>query len=153
MGSARGEANQALYLARILIKAWQRDGEQQDVAATTLARAYVPAVREHLIAAYGWFLLEITRPGALPEQPPRGLAELPEIAAGKALPGEIREFQQLESEGWIAEMLQASPDAQTTSSAANLAVVTSGPTPAVVEDWADRLQALFDRMGDSLDEY
>lgn len=153
MSSARGQANHALYLARILINAWQRDSDAEAVAATTLAQAYAPAAREHLVAAYGWFLLEITRPGALPEQPPRGLAEMPDIALGKALPGEIREFQQLEQDGWVADLLALSPVAATPPSAGNLARGVSGPTPAQLGEWADRMQSLFDRMGDSLDEY
>lgn len=153
MGSARGKANHALYLARILIGAWQRDHADGSIAAITLAQAYAPAVRGHLLDAYGWFLLEITRPGALPDTPPRCLAELPAQAEGKALPGEIREFQQLEREGWIGELLAYSPVVAAMPSAGNLAANVSGPTPADATAWADRLQALFDRMGDSLDEY
>ena len=100
MSSARGQANHALYLARILIDAWQRDSDARSVAATILSQAYAPAIREHLVTAYGWFLLEVTRPGALPEQPPRSLSELPDVSDGKALPGEIREFHRLEQDGF-----------------------------------------------------
>lgn len=153
MSSARGHANHALYLARILLAAWRRDIEAESVAAVTLTAAYLPAVRAHLASAYGWFLLEITRPGALPDNPPRGVYELPEIGAGKALPGEIREFQKLEERGWIGDMLAADGPAAVASSASNLAVAAplSGPEQASL--WADQLQAMFDRMGDSLDEY
>jgi hypothetical protein len=153
MSSARGQANHALYLARILIEAWQRDSAAESVAATTLAQAYVPAIRAHLTAAYGWFLLEITRPGTLPEQPPRSIDELPQTATGKALPGEIRELRRLEQDDWIGELLSVSVVSAPTVSAGNLAVSVAGPTPAQAGDWADRLQTLFDRMGDSLDEY
>jgi hypothetical protein len=153
MSSARGQANHALYLARILIGAWQRDSAAESIAATTLAQAYAPAVRAHLTAAYGWFLLEITRPGVLPEEPPRSIDVLPDVAAGKALPGEIRELHQLEQDGWIGELLTMSTAAAPAASAGNLAVSVAGPTPAQACDWADRLQSLFDRMGDSLDEY
>ncbi len=155
MGSARGQANHALYLARILLAAWRRDLDAESVAATTLSSAYLPGVREHLCAAYGWFLLEITRPTALPDQPPRCLAELPEIAAGKALPGEILEFQQLEEGGWLGDMLSSGCEGHTPAApnSGNLAVpaALSGPDQASL--WADQLQSMFDRMGDSLDEY
>jgi hypothetical protein len=153
MSSARGQANHALYLARILIDAWQRDSDARSVAATILSQAYAPAIREHLVTAYGWFLLEVTRPGALPEQPPRSLSELPDVSDGKALPGEIREFHRLEQDGWIGELLAFSTLAAPVPSAGNLAISVTGPTPAQATDWADRLQSLFDRMGDSLDEY
>ena len=153
MSSARGQANHALYLARILLAAWRRDLDAESVAALTLTSAYMPGVREHLTNAYGWFLLEITRPGALPAKPPRGLVDLPEIAEGKAVPGEVREFQQLEQGGWLGDMLIADGAAAGASSPSNLAVAAplSGSEQASL--WADQLQSLFDRMSDSLDEY
>lgn len=153
MSSARGQANHALYLANILLAGWRRDLDAQTVAARTLAQAYLPAVRDHLVSAYGWFLLDITRPGALPDQPPRCLAELPDIAAGKAVPGEIREFEQLELSGWLAEMLADDSQPSTPTSTGNLAVAAPDAGPEQAQHWADQLQSLFDRMGDSLDEY
>ena len=80
-------------------------------------------------------------------------AELPDIAQGKAMPGEIREFQRLEGEGWIGEMLSSEAGARSSSSPVNLAVSVSEPGPDDAETWAGLLQQLFDRMGDSLDEY
>ena len=153
MSSARGQANHALYLADILINAWRRDLQAESVAAVTLAQAYLPAVREHLSRAYGWFLLEITRPGALPDSPPASIAELPEIVDGKAVPGEILEFQRLEVDGWIGEMLSADTSSAPRSSAGNLAVSASVSGPEQAAQWQAQLQSLFDRMGDSLDEY
>ena len=153
MGSARGQANHALYLARILISAWRRDLDVESVASLTLTSAYLPGVRRHLADAYGWVLLEITRPGALPDKPPRRIAELPEIAAGKAVPGEVREFQRLEEAGWIGDMLADQATVTAAASAANLAVAAPLAGPDQASRWADQLQSLFDRMGDSLDEY
>ena len=153
MSSARGQANHAPYRANILLAAWRRDLDEQSVAARTLAQTYLPAVRLHLNAAYGWFLLEITRPGSLPDNPPRCLAELPDIATGKAVPGEIREFQQLEENGWIGEMLDQGQETAAPSSAGNLAVSAPEAGPEHAAHWSDQLQRLFDRMGDSLDEY
>ena len=153
MSSARGQANHALYLARILLAAWRRDLDAQSVAAVTLTQTYLPAVRLHLRNAYGWFLLEITRPGALPARPPQSVSELPEIADGKALPGEVLECQRLEHDGWISEMLSDDLPASPSMSAGNLAQAApaSGQEQAVV--WADLLLSLFERMADSLDEY
>ena len=153
MSSARGQANHAIYLARLLLAAWRRDLAEEATAARTLTQAYLPAVRAHLGSAYGWFLLEITRPGALPDKPPRALSELPEIVEGKAVPGEIREFMRLEQEGWIADMLSDDTAVAAPSSMGNLAVSASEAGPEKAEHWADMLQGLFDRMGDSLDEY
>lgn len=154
MGSARGQANHCLYLGRLLIAAWRRDLAAEITPATVLAQAYLPAVRAHLRDAYGWFLLEITRPGSLPDSPPGCVAELPEVAAGKAVPPEVREFQQLETAGWIGEMLSAEVDSPAQSAPNNLATtLVDSADPQQSQRWADLLQSLFDRMADSLDEY
>ncbi|PLW69486.1 hypothetical protein [Pseudohalioglobus lutimaris] len=153
MSSARGRANQCLYLARILTAAWQRDLAAETIPASVLAQAYLPCVRSHLRDAYGWFLVEVTRPGVLPDLPPTCIAELPEVAQGKAVPPEVREFHLLEGSGWIAEMLAADADSATSaSSMGNLATAVTAADPQRASQWADLLQALFDRMGDSLDE-
>ncbi|MEH6588178.1 MAG: hypothetical protein V7720_16595 [Halioglobus sp.] len=153
MSSARGQANHALYLARILNAAWRRDLEVETVAAVTLTQAYLPAIRQHLGDAYGWFLLEITRPGGLPVEPPRRVAELPEVVDGKSVPGELVEFQTLEEGGWIGDMLSVEGWQTATSSSGNLAMNAPPAGPQEASRWADQLQSLFDRMGDSLDEY
>ena len=153
MSSARGQANHALYLARILITAWRRDLDLETVATVTLTQAYLPAIRHHLGNAYGWFLLEITRPGGLPAQPPGRVAELADVVAGKAVPGELVEFQTLEDGGWIGDMLSGEASPAPTISAGNLAMNAPPAGPQEAAGWADQLQSLFDRMGDSLDEY
>ena len=153
MSSARGQANHALYLARILLSAWRRDLSAESVASVTLTQAYMPAVQRHLGRAYGWFLIEVTRPGGLPSDPPLSVAELPEVVAGKAVPGELKEFQQLEQAGWIGDMLADEGLQVATASSDNLAVNANIQGPDLAAVWADQLQSLFDRMGDSLDEY
>jgi hypothetical protein len=70
--------------------------------------------------------------------------------------GEILEFQQLEKEGWLADLLQPatplSPGlARTPGNLASAAA--ESPGPGEVQSWADQLSRLFDRMSDSLDEY
>jgi hypothetical protein len=68
--------------------------------------------------------------------------------------GEILEFQQLEKEGWLADLLQPatplSPGlARTPGNLASAAA--ESPGPGEVQSWADQLSRLFDRMSDSLD--
>ena len=155
MSSARAQANQGLYLAKIQLSGWRQVLAAQDIPAVTLTQAFLPAVREHLLVAYGWFLLELSGSEQLTGKPPRGCAGLPAVAAGKAVPGEIREFQQLESEGWLAELL-AEHDVPVR--AAPLQGNLTVPSPELanceqVQQWIDKLEALFDRMSDSLDEY
>ena len=79
MSSLRGQANQGLYLAKILLGAWQRDLDAQQLPAKALGAAYLPAVRLHLRRAYGWFLLEISRPDQAPVEPPTCTSKLPHV--------------------------------------------------------------------------
>ena len=156
MSSARAQANHKLYLAKILLANWQQAVAVQDIPVATLTQAFLPGVKEHLIGAYGWFLLELTGAEQLSGKPPRGCAGLPGIAAGKAVPPEMREFQQLEATGWLAALLaeQDLPALGGGRARGNLAVASvdmAGSEQA--QQWAQLLEALFDRMSDSLDEY
>ena len=154
MSGYRSQANHALYLARILIAGWRGDSERAIIPAIALAQAYEPAVCNQLASAYGWFLLEITRPDEAPAIPPRCCAELPEPPPGRVLPGEIREFEALEREGWLQDVLRDRRGMVARGRATgNLATAATGADAAECERWADRMQALFDRMSDSLDEY
>jgi len=154
MSSARAQANQKLYLAKIQLAAWQRALAAREVAAATLTQAFLPAVRQHLLGAYGWFLLAVSGQEQLPGEPPRCCAELPAIAAGMAVPGEIREFEQLETSGWLAALL-AEPDEAVQQARTRDNLASAAPVLPAVEDagqWIDQLEAVFQRMSDSLDE-
>lgn len=155
MSTARARANHSLYLARILLSTWGEALAREELPARTLGEAFEPAVSEHLIRAYGWFLLHVSQPGELPPAPPRRCAELPGAAEGKAVAGEIREFEQLEQHGWLAELLGArqGPEAADPQPGNLLGAVLMNPGPAELTSWADQMEQLFDRMGDSLDEY
>ncbi len=161
MSTARSRANHKLYLARLLLDAWREGLSREQVPAAVLDQAYSGAVREHLVQAYGWFLLELCRTADLPQHPPRNCAQLPPPPEGKAVPGEVREFEQLERDGWLGELLaerdewsRAAGRGGSRGLATNLAS-PAAETQGVTElgHAADQLASLFDRMGDSLDEY
>lgn len=155
MNTPRANANQALYLARILLHSWRRCRDEQDFPAAALNQAFLPGVRGHLLHAYGWFLLEITG-NEMPEdsRAPACCAELPALPPGKAVPGEVREFEQLERDGWLAQLLAqpsaAPPAARSRDNLASPTVET--PDLAQAEEWAKRLDTTMERMRDSLDE-
>lgn len=155
MISARSLANQKLYHARILASSWRAALAAQEIPATVLARAFDRACRDHLRHAYGWFLLEVVQPVSLPDKPPDNTAGLPELAPGTVLPGEIRELQNLERQGWLADMLQSGSLLEARAKApGNLATAVSTVSgPDQVDRWIEQLQAIFNRMADSLDEY
>ncbi len=153
MSSPRGQANHHLYLARLLVAAWRRDLAAEDIPASVLAQAFGPAVRGHLLDAYGWFLLDLQKPAQLPEVPPHRVAALPPVAPGKALPAEIEEFARLEREGWLAELVREPGSATPRRSDTNLAAqVVDVLDPDSLETQARHLDNAFARMGDFLDE-
>ena len=155
MSSARAQANHSLYLAKIQLSSWQQALAAEDIPATTLTQAFLPAAKEHLLAAYGWFLLHVSGAEAASGRPPRSCAELPGVVAGKALPGEIREFQQLETDGWLGTLLRAGDESAIAAPIpGNLARSIPGSQDCeLVQHWITALEALFDRMSDSLEEY
>lgn len=157
---SRGFANQHLYLARLVVRAWQRDRDEQIVPARTLDQAYAPGVREHLVLAYGYFLNHVLDPTgtATAGGVPRSCDDLPPQTAGKSVPGEIREFRQLEQEGWLAQLLAPLPDAAAAPRGARghdalvVSAAADWPGPEQAERWMQQLERIFERMHDSLDE-
>lgn len=157
MSSARALANHRLYLARIVLASWSEALARQDVAAATLAQAFHHGAREHLVAAYGWFLLEITRVSPLPASPPRSCNELAVLTGGEGepVPAEIREFLHLESRGWLAQLLATPPSlVPVRAQQGSLAVASTDlPGPEQLTQWLQQLEATFERMSNFLDEY
>ncbi|EAQ97877.1 hypothetical protein [Congregibacter litoralis] len=160
MARTRGEANRALYRARILLEAWERmrgDGRHSDAA---LIDAFLPASREQLRTAYGWFLLSLAGIEDSTRLPrPQSTDELPAPDPGKALSPEIAEFAQLEKGGWLAQMLADEVEASASfphgGAAARGGLLVSDREPLgypVVVTWADALAAIMARMDDSLSE-
>ncbi len=153
MSSPRGQANHGLYLARLLVAAWRRDIAAENIPASVLAQAFGPAVRRHLLDAYGWFLLDLQKPAQLPAAPPHSVAGLPEVAPGKAVPAEIEEFALLEQQGWLADLLREPGATEARRSAASLAAPTATLLdPDDLQAQAQLLEDAFARMGDFLDE-
>ena len=161
MSTARAQANQKLYHARILINSWRSALAEQQVASRVLEQAFGKAICDHLAGAYGWFLFEVAQPAQMPTKPPRRCADLPATAEGKETPPEILEFQKLETQPWLAHILD--PVSTSTGSltadtkarnSQNLAMESEqGFSPEQAEQWHAQLDSLFQRMTDSLDEY
>ncbi|WP_439107068.1 hypothetical protein [Congregibacter sp.] len=161
MSRTRGEANQALYRARILLEAWDRMRSEARHTESALIDGFLPAVRMHLLEAYGWFLLAVSGvEEASSLTLPANTGDLPRPDAGKALSPEIAEFTQLEKTGWLAQMLEdtsgagPSPGAQSSVQSVQGLLVSDREVAgfAVVMAWADALSATMTRMDDSLSE-
>ena len=157
MPRTRGAANQSLYHARIALSAWDQARDADRHSDAQLTATFLPAVQLHLKQAYGWFLLAASgKESADWSELPETTAELAEPDAGKSVPPELREFSILESEGWLREMLAPweEPDTQPAMSAQAGLLTSDRAVPgfALAEQWVQRLNAMMDRMDDSLAE-
>ena len=167
MSNARARANQKLYHAKILIEAWRADLQREQLSSGVLEGAFGEAICNHLGAAYGWFLLEVAQPEEIPRQLPRSCSELPPVAEGLKTAPEILEFTQLEREPWLQRLLPSPATASAYDERAgalpaslaaaprSLAMVATDQNfdPDAALAIHGKLQRLFDRMADSLDEY
>lgn len=154
MSRTRAEANQALYLARILLGAWDQARESGQPEAQLLG-AFLPAVRLHLGQAYGWFLLSVSGVSeASGAALPRSTAALAPPEPGRSPAPELRELAQLEQSGWIADMLADASPSPGPASSPPLLLGSDRQQPgyAVAAAWAAALEDMMLRMDDSLAE-
>lgn len=162
MSRARGEANRGLYRAKILLEAWDAMRTSSVHSEAALIDGFLPAVRAHLLEAYGWFLLAVS--GADDGERvslPQSTQDLAAPEPGRALMPEIAEFAQLEANGWVAQLIGASVhdnhkgsgNQRAGGSASGLLVSDHQPLGfAVASAWADSLASTMTRMDDSLAE-
>lgn len=156
MPRTRGEANQSLYRARILLSAWDRLRDDASYPTEQLAAAFLPALKLHLARAYGWFLLsasgveQVTEPAL-----PRDTGDLPAPDPGRARPPELGEFALLERSGWIGDMLRPEPLTAPGGGGSDGLLISDQQSPgyAVAASWVDALAQIMARMDDSLAEY
>lgn len=154
MSNPRGLANHSLYMARLLIAAWEGAHDAALAPVNALDAAFVPAVRLHLLDAYGWFLLATLRVTQLPVSPPHSVADLAPQAPGISRPAEVSECQQLEQSGWLAQLQAPLPmGLAKRSRGISLAVDSAYPDIALYRCCAARFDVLFARMSDAIDEY
>ena len=155
MRRTRGEANQALYRAQVLLACWDGERAEGRRPQSVLREAFMPALRLHLGEAYGWFLLSVSGvEDAGPGMRPRRVADLPAPEPGRARPPELAEFSLLETDGWIADMLAGDvPEHSDARGAATLlGSDRSAPDYAIAARWVQSLEAIMARMDDSLAE-
>ena len=154
MTSARGLANHSLYMARLLLDAWLAADQTAPARTAALNAAFAPAVRSHLLDAYGWFLLALTRQTRLPNTPPHSTSELPELGPGIAEPGEIDEYRHWEQKGWLSALQAPLPAGMPPPQRSNVLAATAAyPGYDDYQEYFTTLEALFQRMADSVDEH
>ena len=123
------------------------------VAAPALDAAFAPAVRLHLLDAYGWQLLACNRVTGLPLKPPHCVAAMPLLAEGIEVAPEVKEFRSLEAEGWLAELQkEIAPGLAPIAPAHVLAVERTRFNYATATDCFRELERLMDRVSGDIDE-
>lgn len=123
------------------------------VAAPALDAAFAPAVRLHLLDAYGWQLLACNRVTGLPLNPPHCVAAMPLLADGIEVAPEVKEFRLLEAGGWLAELQkEIAPGLAPIAPAHVLAVERTRFNYATATDCFRELERLMDRISGDIDE-
>ena len=140
-------------MARVLLDVWESElAGGAELSPEVLSAAFAPAVRLHLVDAYGWLLLEAIKTQPLPDHPPHGVGELPTQKKGLAVAERVEEFDRLEHSGWLADLLSPFPAGL---SSRHKGMIVSGGPPGLREftAWRDALADLFNEMGESAEEY
>ncbi len=155
MDSARGLANHCLYMARLQLVAWQDRLAQAETPQAALNAAFAPAVRLHLLDAYGWFLLASCRASQLPDTPPHSTHDMPAAPAGIGQSDAIAHCKLLEADrnSWLAQ-LQAPipPGLGQIRRSDNLAMAGYYPDQAMMVEAHAALADLIEQWDDSVDE-
>lgn len=153
MGSARGLANHSLYMARLLIDAWSVQERTPSAMPEALNAAFAPAVRLHLLDAYGWSLLAVLRAQPLPGKPPHHTQSLPSVGAGLAVPAEVDFCRELEQGGWLNHLQTDLPAGMPPRRRAGMLASSQGyPDRADCQHWFEQLSSLIDQHGANMDE-
>ena len=158
MSGCRGRANRKLYHAAIVLHMAETELAREHYPAKIVLDAAAPAIRLHLLEAFGWFLLELADVQDLPAQPPASMAELAaQFPLKEPLRGELIEIRNLEHTGWLAALQAPPPDAGSTQTApggANLLVLAEQAwSIEQLRQWYAALDALIERLGHGLDEW
>ena len=123
------------------------------LSAPVLDAAFAPAVRLHLLDAYGWQLLACNRVTGLPLTPPHCVAAMPLLAEGIEEAPEVKEFRLLEAGGWLGGLQkEIAPGLAPIAPPHVLAVERTGFNYAAATDCFRELERLMDRVSGVIDE-
>lgn len=156
MGDALRFANQKLYHAAILTRMLSDERERERIPLSVLLEAVGEPARQHLQAAYGWFLVALAGPSELPDAPPRNVSDLvATFGLGDPLRGELVELRQLEASGWLAELLaSASPNVGGGQRREGVVpLVAQAWDDSRLAEWRGQLEGLIDRLSHGLEEW
>jgi hypothetical protein len=142
-----------MYMASVVLESWHSAIAKEGKPLPVLTASFGPAVRLHLLDAYGWQLLACNRVTAMPAKPPHRAAEVPPLANGIAQSPEVTEMALLERSGWLADLQREIPPGLTQQASGGFIAVSSN-----VFDFDKarhcfaELESLMARVADAIDE-
>ena len=92
MSQAQSFANHCMYMASVVLESWHSAIAEEGKPLPVLTASFGPAVRLHLLDAYGWQLLACNRVTSTPTKPPHRAADVPPLANGIAQSPEVTEI-------------------------------------------------------------
>ena len=153
MSQAQSFANHCMYMASIVLESWDQSVAQGVTPVPVANAAFGPAVRLHLLDAYGWQLLACNRVVALPGRPPHSAMHVPPLANGIAQSPEVSEMAILERAGWLADLQQEiRPGLSSPVSSGFIAVASNTFDIDTARQCYLKLESLMARVTDAIDE-
>jgi hypothetical protein len=156
VAGALGLANQKLYHAAILIRLLSAERQREQVSVSVLMEAVGEPARQHLCAAYGWFLVALADLSGIPDTPPNNVSQLAaDLELAEPLRGELVELRQLEDRGWLSGLLTARRhgSASGQGSGQGISVVEQAWDDNQLRLWHRELEQLIDRLSHGLEEW
>jgi hypothetical protein len=150
---AQSFANHCMYMASVVLQSWHSAIAEEGKPLPVLTAAFGPAVRLHLLDAYGWQLLACNRVTSMPTRPPHRAVDVPPLANGIAQSPEVTEMAMLERSGWLADLQREIPPGLTPAATAGFIAMSSNvfDFDAARHCFAE-LESLMARVADAIDE-
>jgi hypothetical protein len=153
VSQAQSFANHCMYMASVVLESWRNAIAEESKPSSVLTASFGPAVRLHLLDAYGWQLLACNRVISMPTKPPHRAVDVPPLANGIAQSPEVTEMALLERSGWLADLQREIPPGLTPQTASGFIAVSSNVFDFdTARHCFGELESLMARVADAIDE-
>ena len=153
MSQAQSFANHCMYMASVVLESWRNAIAEGSKPLSILTASFGPAVRLHLLDAYGWQLLACNRVTSIPTKPPHRAVDVPPLANGITQSPEVTEMALLERSSWLADLQREIPPGLTPQGASGFIAVSSNVFDFdTARHCFAELESLMARVADAIDE-
>ena len=153
MSQAQSFANHCMYMASVVLEGWRNAIAEEAKPLSVLTASFGPAVRLHLLDAYGWQLLACNRVTSMPIKPPHRAVDVQPLAKGIAQSPEVTEMAMLERSGWLADLQREIPPGLTPQATRGFIAVSSNVFDFnTARHCFAELESLMARVADAIDE-